>query len=116
MKRWSDWLGFGITGVLAAAALGMLVGCADDLYAPCDFDPASPDRAIQGCAAATTCAVKNQLQCDTRICARYGGSEPFCTTACTQDGDCPSGVCKEIPFQRGEFYCVEEGTFDAATL
>jgi hypothetical protein len=82
-------LGLMVTGVMCAVSLILLAGCADDLYAPCTLDPSSPDPAIQLCGDRSqdlSCAVDNYVQCDTRVCARFSGSEPFCTKRCTDDG------------------------------
>lgn len=117
MKRKLNWVGLGLSGALAAASLGLLVGCADDLYAPCDLDSSSPDLAVRTCGDNSgsedkSCVVENQVQCDTRACGRYGGSEPFCTKRCSEDGDCPSGLCLEFVFQSGVKYCVENKLVD----
>ena len=95
---------------LFALATVLLSGCADDLYAPCQLDPNSPDDAVAACgavdAAQRSCVVDNQTQCDTRSCGRFQGSNPFCTRVCTSDADCPDGVCTELVFQTGRNYCV----------
>lgn len=99
----------------AALALALLVlsGCNDDLYAPCDLEEDDGDPLVRECAAppvnteGKSCSVTS-LQCDTRTCARYNSSEPFCTKRCNTDADCGSvGVCKEFVFQSGERFCVE---------
>lgn len=105
-NRW----GLAICGGLGALSLSLLVGCADDLYAPCTLDPSSPDLAVQLCGDTSrelSCAVDNYVQCETRVCARYSGSAPFCTKRCSDDSDCPAGRCLEFPFQSGKLYCVE---------
>ena len=91
--------------------VGWSVGCTDDLYAPCDLDPNSPDRAVAQCGqndeSSKSCVVDNQIQCETRSCGRFEGSDPFCTQKCASDGDCPAGKCLEFVFQTGERHCVE---------
>ena len=95
------------------SVLGTLfVGCADDLYAPCQLDPQSGDQAVRECGldqqgSDKSCVVENQVQCDTRVCGRYQGSAPFCTQPCSSDSDCSGGVCVEFVFQSGVSYCVE---------
>ena len=105
-------LGMVCCAVLAAVALTLMVGCADDLYQPCQLDANSPDPAVSTCGSndgpTRGCVVDNQIQCDTRSCGRYQGSDPFCTKQCTDDGDCPAGRCVELVFQSGRKYCVEE--------
>lgn len=112
MREWNSRLGFIGTSLLAGVALTWMVGCADDLYTPCDLDPASPDTAVAACGTNDgvdrSCVVDNQIQCDTRSCGRYQGSDPFCTKACQDDGDCPSGGCIELVFQSGRKYCVAD--------
>lgn len=111
-RNWSNKLGFGITVAMAAGAMALMVGCADDLYTPCDLDSASPDAAVAACGSndgpSRSCVVDNQIQCDTRSCGRYQGSDPFCTRSCQDDGDCPGGFCTELVFQSGAKYCVQE--------
>ena len=88
--------------------------CADDLYAPCDLASNSPDPAQAYCGSddsnLRSCVVENHIQCDTRACGRYQSSEPFCTKACTDAADCPSGQCIELVFQSGRKYCVQDET------
>lgn len=98
----------------------MLVGsgCASDLYAPCELDPGSSDPQIRACAAEEegdsrkSCVIKSQIQCDTRVCARYRSSDPFCTARCESDADCTAGSCREFVYQSGEKYCVESVDLD----
>lgn len=112
MKSRHSKLGAVLCGLLALVSLTLMVGCADDLYASCDLDPNSLDEAVSSCGlndtdALKNCVVENQVQCDTRVCARYESSDPFCTKRCSDDSDCPSGACLEFVFQTGDFYCVE---------
>lgn len=105
MQRWRHFLGGSLlVGALLALAV-TLTACGDDLYASCDLEPGSrcgtPDANV-------SCVEEQNLQCDTRICARYKGSEPFCTTTCQSDGDCVAGKCIQFPFGSGTSYCVEE--------
>ena len=103
------WHGLGVALVVVVGA-----GCASDLYAPCTLDEESADQTVRQCAQGgsgsrkLSCRVLNQIQCDTRVCARYEGSASFCTLRCQDDADCPAGRCLEFPFQSGEAYCVEE--------
>lgn len=106
----------------SSAVLGALLlvgsGCASDLYAPCELDPGSSDPQIRACAAEEegearkSCVIKSQLQCDTRVCARYRSSDPFCTARCQSDADCTAGSCREFVYQSGEKYCVESVDLD----
>ncbi len=107
-------LGVLVSVALTTLALGLMAGCADDLYADCQLDPNSPDPAISTCGSddgpSRGCVVENDLACDTRACGRYQGSTPFCTKACTDDGDCPAGACREFVFQSGRKFCVADET------
>ena len=89
--------------------IGGAVGCGNDLYAPCQLDENSQDPFIRACAQGgnTSCAVENYIQCDTRVCARYEGSEPYCTAACQDDADCVNGQCRELVLQSGRKFCVQ---------
>lgn len=102
LKNWGLWLLFS----LAIMAGGMLSGCTDDLYASCELEPGSR------CAGSSesemmSCTEEQNLQCETKICARFEGSEPYCTQTCEVDGDCVGGVCREFPFKSGKRHCVE---------
>lgn len=112
MRDWQRTIGLTTTAMLAAGSIALLAGCADDLYSPCDLDPNSPDQAVATCGQndgpSRSCVVDNQLQCGTRSCGRFQGSDPFCTKQCTDDGDCPSGTCLEFVFQSGRRYCVQD--------
>ena len=101
-----------ILGVFAIA-LTCGVGCTEtDLYAPCDLDPNSASQQTRVCAQEGTefsCVISNYLQCETRHCAKFEGSETFCTQPCTADADCaPGGECIEFVIQSGQRYCVEQ--------
>lgn len=99
--------------MLASMLMFSWSGCGSDLYSPCELDPNSADANVRRCAdgesgqSRTSCLIKNQIQCDTRVCGRYLGSDPFCTVRCQSDEDCPAGGCREFVFQSGEKYCVE---------
>lgn len=97
-----------LLAAIAVLAVG-LTGCADDLYAPCDLDPADVDPVTRACATeASSCAIENYPQCDTTICGRFEGSEPFCTQTCASDSDCPAGVCAQFTVGVSTRYCVDE--------
>jgi hypothetical protein len=89
--------------------MGLMMGCNDDLYAPCEFSEKDPQAAACGAEGAEySCAIENSLQCDTRVCARYEGGDAFCTKQCASDGDCGAqGTCRELVFQSGKKFCVE---------
>ncbi len=114
MKRQKrNWLGLMVSGILALASLVIFTGCADDLYASCNLASDSQDAAVRFCGSDEggtdkSCVVENQAQCDTLICGRFNGSDPFCTKRCSSDADCPAGICTEFVFQSGVNYCVEE--------
>jgi len=78
-------------------------GCSDDLYSPC-----TPDAELQ-CedADVSACVSRPNFQCSSRVCGKYEGSEPFCTQACSSDGDCPNGSCEIFVQQKGQAkYCA----------
>ena len=100
---------------MAVAAIGLALGagCTEtDLYAPCDLDANSSNPQTRRCAQEGTeysCAISNYLQCETRTCARFEGSDAFCTLPCGTDDDCaPGGKCIEFIIQSGDKYCVED--------
>lgn len=110
MARWPVVAGRGLGLLMLLAAVFALSGCNDDLYAACTISPDS--STLTQCVASgstnqSSCVVEQQLQCDTRICGKYQGSDPFCTVKCVSDDDCSGGVCREFVFQSGARYCVE---------
>ena len=101
--------------MIAAVIIGLaMVGCAGDLYGECSIDSDPNDSVLAECEAANeeedsqqvSCVVEEQIECQTGACGRYRSSEPFCTTACSSDDDCPSGECREFVYQSGQNYCV----------
>lgn len=97
---------------LAIIALGSF-GCSDDLYGVCEIRPESGD-VLENClresegedGETVSCVVRDQGQCSTGACGRYRGSQPFCTTTCSSNDDCPAGECREFVYQSGQSYCV----------
>ncbi len=87
-----------------ALACGV-TGCAPDLYSPCDLDPQSSNAREARCASEdnASCSIDNQFQCETRTCARFQGSDAFCTQSCQSDVDCGAGTCED-------FNVIEPGT------
>lgn len=56
----------------------------------------------------------DNLSCDSRICAVWQDSAPFCTVDCSDDADCPGGSnC--VPFfldSEADKFCVPDGTLE----
>ncbi len=100
-----------------AAALFLMallsVACGDDFGTECTL----PDNEFvdQACGASDenttqSCVVENIIQCDSRLCGVYRGSNAFCTKRCDgkNDTSCPSGAfCSEFVVGTGEFFCVK---------
>ena len=98
-------------GLLAALLVaGMLmVGCADDLYGSCSISP-DPGDPLESCLEGgerdqRSCVATGELECQTGACGRYRGSRFFCTAACSSDGDCDDGVCRQFVLHQPS-YCV----------
>lgn len=54
-----------------------------------------------------SCVVNNIIQCDSRVCGVYRGSNGFCTEECTADTDCPGDAfCTEFGPGSGVKYCA----------
>lgn len=89
-----------LAGLLAFGGFG----CSNDLYSPC-----TPDEALQ-CednAEVSACVSRPNFQCSTRVCGKFEGSDPFCTQACSSDGDCPNGSCETFVHHTGQStYCA----------
>ncbi len=102
--------------VLLVAILPILLsGCGDDFGQSCTLPPNEFVEDACGLQDADTgeseasCVVENVIECDSRICARYRGSDSFCTETCSgpNDSGCPSGSeCREYVVGEGKFYCV----------
>ena len=91
----------GLSGIFLAIGL---VGCSDDLYSECN-----PEKSLGCDEDANSCVAEPDFQCETRVCAKYKGSQPFCTKQCESDGDCEGGACKSFVLGSEEKYCVESG-------
>ncbi len=91
-----------------AAALGLESCADDDLFTDCPFSE-SIEEVCEAQASTTdfTCVVEDHPFCTEKICARYKGSETFCTRACTTDTDCPGvSTCETAP-TLGVSFCVQ---------
>jgi hypothetical protein len=88
--------------------LALAAGCAlTEPYEECGFPPAQEEACvlyksdspeIQLKKGASNCVVE-QPQCPDNFCVSYHGSNGFCSLACDDDTDCPSGgACKEFAF------------------
>ncbi len=106
------------TTALLALVTALLFGaCADDYGESCSLPDSAQVQTF--CEAAendddgarsATCVFTNSPSCDSRICARYIGSEDFCTIECDpeQAGDCPGdSFCQVVP-SRGLAFCVPQ--------
>ena len=125
---------------LLIALIAMLSACANEEYAACSIpktaalkeacyvpDNYNPnDELTSGSINLPTCASDNVFDCDSRLCAVFIGSKPFCTKPCTP-AQCPfddpnlckctgkkcvtscpdGGAC--LQFVGSEFYCVPQG-------
>lgn len=110
MTRWQYVLKQTLGTLLIVFVGFWSTSCTDDLYASCQLDVDDPF--VRQCVESesgreTSCVIEQHLQCETRICAKYQSSDPFCSIACSTDGDCPGGMCREFVFQSGAKYCVE---------
>ncbi|MBH23119.1 MAG: hypothetical protein CMH57_01410 [Myxococcales bacterium] len=107
-----------LTAILLTATL--LIACGDDFGTECTL----PDTEVvqlaceetqdentddgQTARSSASCVIKNIIECDDRLCAKYRGSQPFCTRTCSADADCPgSAFCAEFVIGTGEKYCVK---------
>ncbi len=103
MQRWRHISG-GLFLLAAVFALALtLSGCGDDLYASCSMDSRCGND-----EDSVSCVEEQNLQCETQICARYKGSDAFCTVTCQSDGDCIAGKCRQVVFGSDTRYCIEE--------
>jgi len=107
-----------LLALVAIAALA-LSACGDDFGTECSLPDNDAVRAACNGGGGTdanetstaSCVVENIIECDSRICARYRGSQSFCTLRCdsAEDTSCPqSAFCAEFVIGTGDFYCVKE--------
>lgn len=95
--------------VMLALIVGLaMVGCGDDLYGECTLDADEQCMQRDGEDNNISCVVQPHLECPSGACARYEDSAPFCTTACSDDGDCPNGECRKMVFTDDQSYCVAD--------
>ena len=107
------WLQTGLAAVMVAAVGLAMVGCGDDLYGECTIDSDSMEQ----CAGddddeEVSCVVDQHLECQTGSCGRYQGSDSFCTTECSDDGDCPSGECRQFLMTDDRKHCVADADLE----
>jgi hypothetical protein len=100
---------------LATLLLGLaLLSCAacaeQDFGSPCALPESEVVEAAcspPGDQISASCVVENIIQCDSRVCGVYRGSNGFCTIECTQDTDCPGDAfCDEFVIGTGVSHCV----------
>jgi hypothetical protein len=98
--------------LLLALALPLLIGaCAEqDFGSPCtlpDSEVVEAACSLQSEDITASCVVENIIQCDSRVCGVYRGSNGFCTLECSQDSDCPGDAfCDEFVIGTGVRHCV----------
>jgi hypothetical protein len=106
-----------VASMLLAAASG-LVSCADEEVGDACSLPseiaeqcASDDRA----QSREICVFELSSDCSSQLCARYLGSEDFCTENCAPGSDSCGGdaVCVVAPGSAAGF-CVPRATYDSA--
>jgi hypothetical protein len=62
----------------------------------------------------TNCVITDNLDCDSRLCAVYQDSSPYCTATCSSDSDCADDALCVVFFlepEDGQF-CVKKGDYD----
>lgn len=122
----TSWVAGGVLCVLAMVS----VGCQPEPYGSCSL-PRS-EVLDQACKAQPTtgegqqantestrnCVVDFVFECESRLCASYAGSSPFCTERCKDsngdgkvdqldDASCPDGgACVEFVPGTEDFYCI----------
>ena len=96
--------------LLALGASLALLACGDDFGTSCSLpDSEEVEAACEGSGpdASASCVVENIIQCDSRICAVYRGSNGFCTKECETNDDCPGDAfCEEFVVGTKRKYCV----------
>ena len=90
------------------AALPTLAGCSDNFGEPCGL----PKVVEQNCRSdsdesLTNCVMTDALDCDSKLCAVFQNSAPFCSQDCATDGDCPGGSsCQSFFLDEAQKFCV----------
>jgi len=85
--------------IFTLTAATLLAGCLpEESYESCRFqaDQAKLCEESAGEETSNNCLVEDHPQCPDGICISYLSSDPFCTSECVVDDDCPGdGVCKQ---------------------
>ena len=98
---------------MALAAVALASGCSDNFGERC----ALPRIVEENCSSdgpdsKTSCVMTDNTSCDSRICAVWQDSAPYCTVDCADDADCPGGSSC-VPFfldSEADRFCVLDST------
>ena len=88
--------------------LTLVGGCTGQYGDPCDMHKKIEENcrlhAEEGVRA--NCVMTENLDCESRLCAIWQDSDPYCTLTCSGDGGCPEGACQVFFEVTGEQFCV----------
>ncbi len=96
--------------LLSIFAAIVATGCSDDFANSCEL----PSKVLVACqsdesGANSDCVMDHNMYCNSRLCAIYDGSDPFCSLECKKNVDCPSGSsCAEFFADANTGYCVPD--------
>lgn len=99
--------------VALLALVALCSACGDDFGTECTLPDNDAIRATCNSSdenQVQSCVVENIIQCDSRVCGIYRGSNGFCTQSCAgeDDNSCPQNAfCAEFVVGTGEFFCVK---------
>jgi len=104
--------------IAAMSMLALVAGaCSDDFGRTCELPPLIRDNCHSSSQETMLeCVMNDNLSCESRICAVYQNSDPFCTLSCVTSSDCPEGascVCFFFHDQEGSRYCVPDNLIPA---
>ncbi len=77
---------------LLLAALALTACDEEDFFMECPLSESIIEVCeAQSDATTLTCVVERHPMCDERVCAKWQGSDAFCSRVCTADEECPAG-------------------------
>ena len=79
--------------IAAIVSLAAVAGCEEEeFFRSCPLSATIIEACeIESTSTTLTCVVAQHPICDEQICAKWEGSESFCSRTCLADTDCPSG-------------------------
>lgn len=90
-------------------------------YATCQLDEEVTSKQVcdgtggteQSTGTTTSCVVTAHPHCVESICLSFFNRRAVCSKVCSQDADCPNGMCWEYSEKANSRFCVPKDQFCA---